>query len=236
MVNDLMILFRKTLFSWRSFRNAHCAEAVDGHLASAVIHHCPEGVGRFAELGKCESVGGSAERCCSIDHRNCLFGLVDDHEHGVFLGVLFGIDVACRDGDDEIGVADGCRDIWDVGLACIAERTDFSEVDGLHAIGFGCTFGKLLDQRVAMAHLAHGCGKETADLLSRELACQLVEFGEEITLLDLCFGLWVSDRLGDATHVADALPRSTYDGANFSVESSKDSLFDCSHSLMDFGC
>ena len=52
---------------------------------------------------------------------------------------------------------------------------------------------------------------------------------EKAALRLLCGGVGVTDTLGDAAYVRDAVPRGTDDGSDFSFESSEDSLFDFTH-------
>ena len=74
-------------------------------------------------------------------------------------------------------------------------------------------------------HAADGLREQEFHLFVRELGGDVQHFPEEAALLGLCCGLRVLVGLGEATHVADAVPRCTDDGADLTSESSSFPFF-----------
>ena len=140
--------------------------------------------------------------------------------------VLLMLSCSCRDGMESKAYA---KLPWPA--ATPSERgTDGAQIT-LHVsrVIDGGELRELLDESVVAGHATDVFREQELDLFVGELADDVQDFPEEAALLGLRCGLRVLVRLGEATHVANAVPRGTDDGADFSTKSTEDSLLDFTH-------
>lgn len=214
--------------------DGHSAEAHEVNLGACSEHEGAEVIGGFSVGGQTDIKGGLAGGTdCSggVDQIDLFLGDVG-HEDGRILVSVLSTEVAGtipRDGQVFASCGDG--DIRQLCSGSVADAVEVGQVDMLCIVSDDGVGSELLSERVATGHVLRGVGEEESQLLIGELACQILNFLEEIALNHLCGGLGVSDALGLTSHVGDAVPRRTDDRPDFTFESAKDSLLDFSHNF-----
>ena len=212
--------------------DTHGAETDEGNLLARAEHEAREGVFGFAVGGQTDIEGLGAIRADGGGGRHqidLLLGDVGHEDDGVLLAVLSteGVGTVPRDG--QVLACGGDGDLWQVVSRRVAEGVDVAQVDALGVAIDGGELRELLDKSVVAGHAADVFGEQEFHLFVRELAGDVQDFLEEAALGGLRCGLRVFVGLGEATHVADAVPRGTDDGADFTSESTEDSLLDFTH-------
>ena len=93
-----------------------------------------------------------------------------------------------------------------VDALAVADAFQLCQIDGLHIASDGSGSGQLTGEHVAAGHASRDRREERGELLIAELCDELLQVLEEIALLHLVIGAWVSDRLRLAFHVGNAVP------------------------------
>ena len=218
----------------RTLGDGHSSKTNESNLGASGEHEAAESVFGFAVGGQTDIEGlGTRGTDCSggVDQIDLLLGDVG-HEDGRILVSVFAAEIAGtipRDG--QVLASSGNGDIRHVRSSGIADAVEVGQVDVLCIVGDDGVGSELLSERVATGHVLRGVGEEESQLLVGELACQILNFLEEVALNHLCGGLGVPDALGLTSHVGDAVPRRTDDRPDFTFESAKDSLLDFSHNF-----
>ena len=212
--------------------DCHRAEADEGDLGAVEQHEAAEGVTCFAVGGQADIERGLAcgtESRGGVDQEDSLLCGVRHEYRRVFGGCSgTGIGVAIpRDG--QVLTSGGDGDGGQLSRGSVADGLDFGEVDGLGVAIDDLAFGELLKEHVTARHALGRRREEELQLLVGELANEVQELSEEAALRLLCGGVGVPDGLRDATHVGNAVPAGTDDGADFTFESTQDSLLDFTH-------